>query len=120
MSCLFDSLSFFLKKDSYEIRQIICDYLENNNKIHEDLETKFILQLEDPNYIEKMRKPETWGGSNEISACCNIWKLKILVFTNIEKNQKIEFLPLDTIYNNVIALFWSNDHYEPVKMFLYC
>lgn len=119
MSCLFDSIAFFLKTDSFGLRQQVCDYLEKNLKIHEDLDTKFILELDDPEYIAKMRRPETWGGSNEISVCCNLFKIKIIVYTDPKHTQKIEFLPLDTIYNNVIALEWMQNHYEPVKMFLY-
>ena len=79
MSCLFSSLSVFLKIDDYTIRQKICDYFENNLPIMEDIETKLILDLEDPHYIKKMRQTHIWGGSNEIKAACNIWKLKIRV-----------------------------------------
>lgn len=30
MSCLFNSLSYFINENSYDIRQKICNYLENN------------------------------------------------------------------------------------------
>jgi hypothetical protein len=49
MSCLFNSLSFFLNEDSYTIRQKICDYLLNNGKIMDGLDTSFILNLESNN-----------------------------------------------------------------------
>ena len=42
MSCLFNSLIFFLSEDSYNIRQKICDYLMENGKIMEGLDTNFI------------------------------------------------------------------------------
>ena len=33
MSCLFNSLSYFIPENSYNIRQKICDYLEENKPI---------------------------------------------------------------------------------------
>lgn len=119
MSCLFDSISVFLKKPSFEIRQIICNYLEQNHPIHPELETKVILELEDKDYIQKMRHPACWGGSNEIAAACNIWKLKIIVFIDKDHTKKIEHLPLDGIFQDIIAVEWQGEHYEPVKMFLF-
>ena len=38
MSCLFNSLSYFIKEDSYIIRNKICDYLEQNKKIIDGLD----------------------------------------------------------------------------------
>ena len=61
MSCLFDSLSYFVKENSFQIRNIICDYLEANNIIIEGLDTNFILSLDMPkdNYISNMRMPSS-------------------------------------------------------------
>ena len=52
MSCLFNSMSYFLKEDSNIIRQKICDYLENNDKIMDGIETKEILSMDSNNYNE--------------------------------------------------------------------
>ena len=46
MSCLFNSLSFFIQENSYNIRPKICDYLEENKPIIYGLETSFFLNLE--------------------------------------------------------------------------
>lgn len=61
MSCLFDSLSYFINKPSKIIRNEICDYLEKNNKLIEGIDTVDILSLESSNYIKNMRKSSTWG-----------------------------------------------------------
>ena len=66
MSCLFNSLSYFFNESSYDIRQQICDYLLQNKPIIDGLETNFILNLENPYYIQHMRQMSTWGGAIEI------------------------------------------------------
>jgi hypothetical protein len=116
MSCLFDSLSYFLRYNSNEIRQKICDYLEQNKPIVDGLETNFILSLDGPNYIKNMRKRSEWGGGIEIQAACNLWNLRIIVY-NISrggKKQPIEFIPIDGNYIYTIEITWNGSHYEPV------
>ena len=116
MSCLFNSLSYFLKEDSFNCRQKICDYLENNEKIMEDLDTREILNMESSNYIEGMRKTSTWGGAIEIQAACNIWNISVIVLDiRNNKNEKIIFVPVNGIINKTINVTWSGGHYEPVK-----
>ena len=127
MSCLFNSMSHFIKEDwgPTGIRQRICDYLEKNLPILEGMETRDVLQLEAPSaahYISNMRKPSTWGGAIEIQCACNIWNARIIVhdirshYSN-NKNNKIEFLPLKS--ENAqhpsleLNLEWSGGHYEP-------
>ena len=52
MSCLFNSLQYFIPSESsFTIRQKICDYLEENKPIIDGLDTKFVLSLDDSNYI---------------------------------------------------------------------
>ena len=118
MSCLFNSLSYFIKEDSYNIRQKICDYLQDNNTIIDDLDTKTILDMEDTNYIQNMRNISTWGGAIEIQSACNIWKLQIVVHNirdNNNNNNKIIFIPFNINFENTIYLEWSGGHYEPVR-----
>lgn len=124
MSCLFNSMSHFIKDElgSTGIRQRICDYLEQNLPILEGMETREILQLEAPtseNYIAKMRHASTWGGAIEIQCACNIWNAHIIVHdirSCRSDNNKIEFLPVN--YSNSspsieFHLEWSGGHYEP-------
>jgi hypothetical protein len=117
MSCLFNSISYFVKENSFIVRNKICDYLQNNGKIIDGLETDFVLNLENKNYISKMRNPSVWGGAIEIQAACNIWNLCIIVKNKRgNENSEIEFLPLqqsDT--TNKIYLEWTGGHYEPIR-----
>ena len=46
MSCLFNSLSYFIKESSCQIRQKICDYLQSNLPIMDGIETSCVLELE--------------------------------------------------------------------------
>jgi len=127
MSCLFNSLSYFIPESSHDIRQKICDYLQENKPIIQDLDTQFILSFEKPNYIENMRLHHEWGGAIEIQSACNIWNLKITVKNyrnndkignNVGNNTNIEFIPV-TYSTNIdykkIELEWTGGHYEPVK-----
>ena len=120
MSCLFNSLSYFISDNSLTIRQKICDYLENNNPIIDGIDTKFILQLENNNYIASMRNTNTWGGAIEIQVACIIWNLRIIVKNNRDiKNTIIEFIPLQRKeqipYCKTIELNWTGGHYEPER-----
>jgi hypothetical protein len=129
MSCLFNSMSYFIKEEwgPTGIRQRICEYLEKNLPILEGMETCDVLQLEAPSaahYISKMRNSSTWGGAIEIQCACNIWNARIIVHdirtrNNNNNNNKIEFLPLKS--ENAqhpsleLNLEWSGGHYEPLR-----
>lgn len=117
MSCLFNSLNYFLKEDSQKIRQKICDYLENNNKLIDGIDTKTILKMENKkNYIKNMRQPSTWGGAIEIQVACNLWNMKIIVHNIRDKNnKKIEFIPINKHFKKVIEITWNGGHYEPIR-----
>jgi hypothetical protein len=57
MSCLFNSLDFFIGEGSFNVRQKICNYLQENKPIIDELETNLILSFEnnDPQqYIENI------------------------------------------------------------------
>lgn len=116
MSCLFNSLSYFIKENSFNIRQQICDYLQQNKPIIEGLETYEILKFENNdinNYISTMRSMSTWGGAIEIQAACNIWNLQINVSHN--NNKVIEFIPINSIIKESINIYWNGGHYEPIR-----
>lgn len=114
MSCLFNSLSYFLGIDSYSIRQQICDYLNNNGPIIEGLDTNIIINMENNNYVHNMRNTMTWGGAIEIQAACNIWNTRIIVKNIRDTNHTtIEFIPLHKNIEKTICLEWSGGHYEP-------
>ena len=123
MSCLFDSLEYFLKIPSKEIRTKICDYLTQDNDLMEGFNTTDLLEIESIDYIKKMRKSSTWGGGIEIKSACNIWNLRIFLI-NVRKSDKvdktnpyIEFLPNknNKTHAKTIYLTWNGFHYEPIK-----
>ena len=115
MSCLFDSISYFIKnRDATEVRDRICNYLESNKQLIDGLETKDILKFEKEDYVNSMRLGSTWGGAIEIQAACNIWKMRIIIINIRDKSGSIEFLPVSGDYKYTIELKWSGGHYTPV------
>jgi hypothetical protein len=114
MSCLFESFSYFIKENRFDIRQKICDYLQNNQKIIDGLDTKTILEFEDENYIDNMRNEQTQGGAIEIQVACNIWNILVDV-RDTQTNKNIIFYPFNTNYNQTIYLEWNGCHYEPIR-----
>jgi len=119
MSCLFNSLSYFVNEDSYKIRQTICDYLQENKSIIDGLETRDVLTIESINtdtYITNMRQTSTWGGAIEIQCACNIWNLQINVSNYRDAgNRIIEFVPINGNITNTINIYWNGGHYEPIR-----
>jgi len=119
MSCLFNSLSHFLHISSFDIRQQICDYLEQNKPIIDGLDTNYILSFEDSSassYIQNMRRTSTWGGGIEIQAACNLWNLRIIVHNYRNRgNKNIEFIPVTNSYDRTIEIYWTGGHYEPLS-----
>jgi hypothetical protein len=117
MSCLFNSFSYFFDEKSTDIRNKICDYLQNNGVIIEGLSTADVLLMETPNYIQNMLHTSTWGGAIEIQAACNIWNISVIVI-NIRDtpNISIEFLPISKQIDKIIHIEWSGGHYEPKRL----
>ena len=119
MSCLFNSLSYFIDENSCQIRQKICDYLQSNLPIIDGIETSHVLELEHDsafNYINSMRSICTWGGAIEIQAACNIWKICVNVRNDRDHYAKtIQFIPINNQYDRTIDIYWTGGHYEPIR-----
>lgn len=121
MSCLFRSLSFYVQGvEENQLRQIICNYLQQNPPLMEELKLQDILVAEGnqlDQYVQTMRHDSTWGGAIEIKAFCEIFKVAVEVL--VQATQKnILFLPSNT--NNSlpptipkIRIEWMGMHYEP-------
>jgi hypothetical protein len=123
MSCLFNALAHFLPESGSTIRQKICDYLVQNEKLMDGLDTQFILSLDGSAeaYLTEMRKSSTWGGAIEIQAACNIWNLEVTV-RNLRDPipttivfQPFQPFPLPLKPFREIELEWTGGHYEPVR-----
>lgn len=115
MSCLFDAIGKFINIDGYTVRQKICDYLDSYKPLIDGVDTKIILESEDPHYLIKMRDPRVFGGGNEIRVACILWSLRIIVYINPQLTEVIEFIPLVGTYRYTIKLcYQNNNHYEPL------
>ena len=112
MSCLFDTLSHFVKDiDAYTLRQIICDFLEKNPTLMDNIPVNDIIQWTNDTdlntYIKKMRLHSEWGSSLEIISFCNLMKCKV----NVEhKRKKIEFIP-NKPAKYEITIGYTGNHY---------
>lgn len=117
MSCLFNSMSYFLKEDPQVIRNKICDYLQRGSPIISGLNTQQVLELDGTtNYIDTMRNASTWGGAIEIQAACNIWNMSVNVIDVRNSSRKVvNFIPVSNLSYKTITLEWSGGHYEPLK-----
>lgn len=117
MSCLFKSIGKLIQLETQTVRHIICNYLEKNGLIMEDMETKDILQMENDNYIKNMRQNSTWGGAIEIQAACNIWRLIVKVH-DCRQNEIMTFYPVTETQSIRYKLYicWSGNHYTPKKI----
>ena len=113
MSCFFDSLSHFFHVDSRILRREICNYLESNAPLFDDVPTNIILNEIDKNYVTKMRHDQTWAGGIEIRSACNLWEIVIVVHSH--RTKPIIFEPISKRYKCIIHLFWTGNHYEPIK-----
>lgn len=120
MSCLFRSLSAFVNQvDENQLRQIICNYLEQNPNIMDDLSLKDILQIdnvETTDYVSHMRNNSTWGGGLEIKAFCEIYQTGVVV--RIAQNGRdVVFKPAsmeNATSIKAVMIIWTGNHYEPL------
>lgn len=120
MSCLFRSLSAFVQSvNEDELRQIICNYLEKNPKIMEDLSLQDILHIDGmdtTDYVRSMRHTSTWGSSLEIKAFCDIYNVGVVVRIS-QTGKDVVFRPSSMGNANVlkaVMIEWSGNHFEPI------
>lgn len=123
MSCLFQSLSSYISHQDYsKLRQDICNFLESNPNILDDMSLEQIVQLDNltiQDYIKNMRNNATWGGAIEIKAFCEMYNVNVLVI-NIRNNERdkdskkeIKFLS-NTPANRWVTITWNGGHFEPL------
>ena len=117
MSCLFDSLSFFISNcDSHQLRSIIVDYLSSNPNMMDNYNFKELLSFqgeEIDRYLNIMSNMNTWGSAFEIKAFVDMFQVRIVV---VHDMKSIEFIPRDGEYHLTIYLSYTGDHYEPIKI----
>ena len=119
MSCLFNTLSRFIDIDSPSLRHNICNYLQNNPKLYDDIKAEDAIMWSNEgyqnihDYISAMRSSSTWGGAIEIKCFCNMYNMKVVVHgqRNTIKNEVVEFLPEITTTTTEIHINWNGGHY---------
>lgn len=115
MSCLFDSLSEFVNMHSNDLRQGICDFLQTNPKLTDDMSAEIVVHFESgvplERYVVNMRQATVMGGATEIKAFCIVFKRNVKVKS--EPNDKIiEFVVSDNY--PFVCLRWTGGHYDPI------
>ena len=122
MSCLFHSLCRFVSHGDYKkLRQDICNFLDANQPLLDDLTIKEIAELDGitkEQYIQNMRDDNTWGGAPEIKAFCEMYKVivKVVILSShkvIDFTPRIADEPTQKIDRYVI-ISWNGSHFEPV------
>lgn len=116
MSCLFNSLSRFVEQDAYEIRQTICNFLEADNVLFDDVKSSDVTKWDGntslDSYVRRMRSTSTWGGAPELKAFCEIWGMGVNVYSP-DKKLVASFVP-SREYDKIVNLKWSGCHYDPL------
>lgn len=125
MSCLFNSLSHFVGDDANTIRQKICDFLNQDGCLFDNIRCSDVTQwgeqkgLEE--YVRNMRSTSTWGGAIEIKAFCELYKRVVKVYSTRANDLNVipvaEFVPQSS---NVcdgfpVSLLWTGSHYDPMN-----
>lgn len=120
MSCLFRSLSAFVNLVSEdELRQIVCNYLDQNPKMMDDMSLNDILNIdnvETADYVRNMRNTSTWGGGIEIKAFCEIYNVGVVVRIK-QTGRDVVFKPSsmeNATVLNAVVIEWTGNHYEPL------
>ncbi len=119
MSCLFNSMSYFLKLDPQVIRNKICDYLVSDPELIDGMKASEIVDIESNLplnlYILRMRSPASWGGAIEINCATKIFNYDFEVL-NVRSNPHsiINFEHTGNV--NIGKMTWSGGHYEPVRV----
>ena len=121
MSCLYRSLAHFLPGVSpNQLRQTICDYLRQDPDLLDNLKASQTIPWEtgmDLNtYISRMRYQNEWGGAIEIKLYCDLFKRNVIV-KSLPNGKDIEFFS-KTPSNVWNKIYWTGNHYEPMKEFV--
>jgi hypothetical protein len=114
MSCLFNSMSYFLKLEPQVIRHKICDFLESDPELMEGMKASEIVSFESyvplNIYISRMRLSSTWGGAIEINCATKIFNYDFEVI-NIRCNPHTTIKFEHTGNTKIGKMTWNGFHY---------
>lgn len=117
MSCLFNSLSYFVGEGPQVIRNKICDFLEKDEVLFDTVRCSDATQWEQNSelskYVSSMRSPSVWGGAIEIKAFCELWNISVEVYSS-SCRLVASFVP-STSSSRVVKLRWTGSHYDPIR-----
>lgn len=113
MSCLFDSLSPSVNINSKTLRQVICNYLDKDPELIDDIKASDIIQWTEEcnlkNYISKMSKNSQWGGEIEIKSFCNIFKMDVTVHV-LYTGKKFTTTTINSTHD--VNISYTGSHFE--------
>ena len=116
MSCLFDSLSKFTDGMPSDIlRNHICDYLQLNPTLMDNLRAEDVIKHEVgmtlKHYVANMRLSSTMGGATEIRSFTKLFKKNVLV-KSLPNGKNIEFIEKPRY--SWCGLIWTGGHFDPI------
>ena len=120
MSCLFDSLSYFISNlNGAQLRKEITDFIQQDPiMIEPNVRLSSLLESDHisiHNYVQEMRQTSTWGSAIEIKAFCEMFQVEVHVELLHEK-RTVEFIPkVNQNHNKYIKICWNGNHFTPVK-----
>jgi len=116
MSCLFHSLCRFVSHGDYKkLRQDICNFLDSNQPLLDELTIKDIAELDGitkEQYIQNMRDDSTWGGAPEIKAFCEMYN--VIVKVVVLSSRKVIDFTSSRPTDRYVIISWNGSHFEPV------
>lgn len=113
-SCLFSSIGYlidnknFSESTKYQYRQLLVNYLEDNN-----LEAG-MLEIPKEDYIENIQNPSTWGGAIELKLFSDMLQIEIASI-DVQSN-RVDIFGQDKNYPQRIYVLYNGVHYDPLVM----
>jgi ubiquitin thioesterase OTU1 len=113
-SCLFSSIGYlvdnknFSESTKYQYRQLLVNYLEDNNIDSE------MLEIPKEDYIENIQDPSTWGGAIELKLFSDMLQVEIASI-DVQSN-RVDIFGQDKKYPQRIYVLYNGVHYDPLVM----
>lgn len=118
MSCLFESLGKSVNINPTELRKIICDYIDTNPKLLDDLTAEQVIFFTENvplvRYTSRMRHSHAWGGAIEIKAFCELFRKAVVVAVTYTRKY-FEVIP-ESGFTTRVVITYNGSHFEFVKV----
>ena len=123
MSCLFQSLGYFVRVHPDILRRQICEFLATDPVIIQpDFKVSVAIKFQPDipstslaQYVQMMSLQHTNGGAIEIRAFCLLYNKNVKVELC---GQHVSQKPIEFAYNphfDWVKISWNGGHYEPVN-----